>query len=52
MDDLFKNGAHYPNNYVGMTDGLEIGAEAAHRIYFKDHDKPLINKCKSLLIDS
>ena len=23
-----------------------LGAEAAHRVYFRDHDKPLVNCCK------
>jgi len=45
MNDLFTNGAHYPGNHA---DEGKCGAEQAHRIYFKDHDKPLINECKSL----
>lgn len=27
-------------------DGYRSGAEVAHRMYFKDHDKPLINNGK------
>jgi len=27
-------------------ENCRTGAEASHRIYFKDHDKPLINKGK------
>ena len=61
MKDLFSNGAYFPNNEAEVcskmglpkvpTDGhghdeCRIGAEAAHRLYFKDRDKPLINEGK------
>jgi len=64
MEDLFKSGAHYPNDLVLPTmcnacakqqkpsDGrghaaCRAGAEVAHRTFFKDRDKPLINRGKS-----
>ena len=67
MQDLFKSGAHYPNDQARPItceactkqskplDGhgheqCRVGAEAAHRLYFKDHDKPLINRGKFSII--
>ena len=66
MDDLFKQGGHYPSdanlpakceacteqNRPRDSLGHEhcrTGAEAAHRIYFKDRDKPLINRRKYII---
>ena len=63
MEDMFKSGAHFPNEgalptmceacikKVRPTDGhghgkCRTGAEVAHRLYFKDRDKPLINRGK------
>ncbi len=45
MNDLFTNGLHYPKD--DQVEGT-CGALPAHRLYFKDRDKPLVNKSKSL----
>mmetsp|Transcript_12962 Transcript_12962/g.15394 ORF Transcript_12962/g.15394 Transcript_12962/m.15394 type:complete len:101 (+) Transcript_12962:3-305(+) len=43
FSDLFRSGGYHPGKDVTDEDH-RTGAEAAHRIYFKDRDKPLINK--------
>ena len=43
MTDLFKSGGYYPSE---ESEEIRIGAEKAHRMHYKDHDKPLINRCK------
>ena len=44
MKDFFTNGGFYPPEENSKTD-----AEAAHRLYFRERDKPLVNDGKSSL---
>ena len=56
MQDFFTSGAYYPKEDARPVKHLPAddhgyvpnatGAEVAHRQYFKDRDKPLINRCK------
>ena len=60
MQDFFTSGAYYPKEEARPVKHLPsddhgyepcaTGAEYAHRQYFKDRDKPLINRRKQQIL--